>query len=77
MQVNTCAITRDGKKVVSGSWDNTLKVWDIESGNELLAIKVWDMESYHSPIVANMEVCYLIYVFAYSNQSLRLWKNYV
>ena len=26
------AITPDGKQAVSGSYDNTLKVWDIESG---------------------------------------------
>ena len=36
MQVLTCAITRDRKKVVSGSDDNTLKVWDMESGIKLL-----------------------------------------
>jgi len=37
--VNSCAITPDGKKVVSGSYDTTLKVWDIESGNDLLTLK--------------------------------------
>ena len=39
LQVLTCAITPDGLKVVSGSADKTLKVWDIESGNELLTLK--------------------------------------
>ena len=39
MQVLTCAITRDGKKVVSGSYDKTLKVWDTESGIELLTLQ--------------------------------------
>ena len=39
LQVFTCAITPDGLKMVSGSYDNTLKVWDIESGSQLLAMK--------------------------------------
>ena len=39
MQVLTCAITRDGKKVVSGSYDKTLKVWDMESGIELFTLR--------------------------------------
>jgi WD40 repeat protein len=29
-----CAISPDGKKVVSASWDQTLKVWDLESGDQ-------------------------------------------
>jgi len=33
--VNAVAVTPDGKKAVSGSGDMTLKVWDIESGEEL------------------------------------------
>ncbi|TPX67298.1 hypothetical protein CcCBS67573_g07548, partial [Chytriomyces confervae] len=30
--VNSVAVTRDGKTIVSGSYDNTVKVWDTESG---------------------------------------------
>lgn len=30
--VNACAITPDGRYVVSGSYDSTLKVWDLQSG---------------------------------------------
>eukprot|EP00741_Cyanophora_paradoxa_P018442 tig00021070_g17805.t1 len=33
--VNAVAITRDGKRAVSGSGDSTLRVWDLESGVEL------------------------------------------
>ncbi len=32
--VRAVAITPDGKQVVSASWDNTLKVWDLHSGAE-------------------------------------------
>ncbi|RZN36806.1 MAG: WD40 repeat domain-containing protein, partial [Methanosarcinales archaeon] len=33
--VDAVAVTPDGRHAISGSWDNTLKVWDIESGEEI------------------------------------------
>ena len=36
----TCvAISPDGKRIVSGSWDNTLKVWDADKGQEILTLR--------------------------------------
>jgi WD40 repeat protein len=32
----------DGRRIVSGSYDNTVKVWDAESGRELRTIPVDD-----------------------------------
>src|SRR5262249_18362685 len=34
--VSACAVTPDGRRVVSASYDQTLKVWDLESGACLL-----------------------------------------
>ncbi len=33
--VNAVAIAPDGKTAISGSWDNTLKIWDTKTGNEI------------------------------------------
>ena len=30
------AVTPDGRHVVSGSWDNTLRVWDLKDRKEIL-----------------------------------------
>jgi WD40 repeat protein len=30
------AVTPDGRRAVSASWDNTLKVWDLETGSLLV-----------------------------------------
>ncbi|MTJ40872.1 WD40 repeat domain-containing protein, partial [Dolichospermum sp. UHCC 0406] len=32
--VRAVAVTADGKRVISGSYDNTVKVWNLETGEE-------------------------------------------
>ena len=34
--VNAVAVTPDGRHVVSGSWDKTLRVWDLKDGKQIL-----------------------------------------
>ncbi|MBO1052359.1 MAG: hypothetical protein HEQ25_10280, partial [Dolichospermum sp. DET73] len=36
--VNAVAVTADGKWVISGSYDNTVKVWNLETGEEQLTL---------------------------------------
>jgi len=37
--VNCVAISPDGKRIVSGSSDNTAKVWDADSGEEIMTLR--------------------------------------
>ncbi|HWO19850.1 MAG TPA: WD40 repeat domain-containing protein, partial [Kofleriaceae bacterium] len=37
--VQACAVTADGRRVVSASFDETLKVWDLESGRVLATLQ--------------------------------------
>ncbi|WAK74474.1 NB-ARC domain-containing protein [Arthrospira sp. PCC 9108] len=37
-RVRAVAIAPDGKRAVSGSWDDTLKLWDLEQGRELATL---------------------------------------
>lgn len=34
-----CAVTHDGRRLLSASWDKTLKVWDLQSGHQLMTLK--------------------------------------
>ncbi len=36
--VNAVAITPDGKQAISGSWDNSLKLWDLTTGTEVFSL---------------------------------------
>jgi hypothetical protein len=37
--VDAVAFNADGSRLASGSWDNTVRVWDVDTGEELLALR--------------------------------------
>src|SRR5262249_48926707 len=38
-RILSVAFSPDGKRIVTGSWDNTARVWDAETGTELRALR--------------------------------------
>ncbi|MGD2087544.1 MAG: hypothetical protein PVH61_15265 [Candidatus Aminicenantes bacterium] len=46
-QVNSAVYSRDGKKILSASWDETFKEWDVETGE---CLQTW--KRYEIPITA-------------------------
>ena len=45
--MNAIAITPDGNKIISSSYDKTLKVWDLESGHLLRSLEghTWEVNA--------------------------------
>src|SRR5262249_10711243 len=67
--VLACVVTPDGRRVVSASSDQTLKIWDLESGSALATLQGHD---------AWVNACAIIpdgrhVVSASSDQTLKVW----
>jgi WD40 repeat protein len=39
LAVTSVAFSPDGKLLASGSWDNTVKLWEVATGRELRTLK--------------------------------------
>ena len=70
-QVNSVAISPDGKFIVSGSNDNSLRIWETESGNCLKILEG------HSDIVSRVALSSngKFIVSGSNDKSLRIWET--
>ena len=67
--INSIAISPDGKYIVSGSWDATIKIWDIKTG-ECLNTLEGHKDSVNS-IVISPDGKYI--VSASSDNTIKIW----
>ena len=68
--VRDCSLLPDSKKVISASFDRTLKLWDLETGKEIRSF-IGHKNSIQSCTVSLVENQYMI--SASRDQTLKLW----
>jgi len=75
-RVRSVAISKNGNMAVTGSWDNTLKIWDLTNEQDSLNLK-FTLEG-HSSDVSKIEIHeeegHYVILSASSDQTVRLWK---
>ncbi|MFW9265160.1 WD40 repeat domain-containing protein, partial [Nostoc sp. CALU 546] len=67
--VRAVAIDRDGKTAVSASYDNTLKLWDLQAGKEIYTLTGNNDSVYAVAIAPDGKTA----VSASSDNTLKLW----
>ena len=66
-RVDALAISRDGRTLVSGSYDHLVKVWDVATGKEMLTLKG------HRNLVSAVAVSTDGKLFASGDNEIRVW----
>ena len=56
--VNAVVVTPDSKRVISGSGDTTLKIWDLETKEELFTLKAYTESITAAAVTADGNRCY-------------------
>ena len=70
--VSSCNFSPCGQFIVSGSWDNTVKIWDVLSGNCIKTLKghTNDLSS------CNFSSCGTLIVSGSRDETIRVWKGF-
>jgi WD40 repeat protein len=66
--VSSVAISLDGHIIVSGSWDKTIKIWNLHTGKLRSTLKGYSQEVYSVAISPDGQT-----IVSGSNQEMILW----
>jgi WD40 repeat protein len=75
--VNSLNFSNDGKRLISGSSDNTAIIWDVITGNDIITLGE-KQEIRHQDIIVSVDFspCGKIAATASFDQTIRLWNSY-
>jgi len=75
--VNSLSFSDDGKRLISGSSDNTVIIWDVITGNDILTLGE-KQDVRHQDIIVGVDFspCGKIVATASFDQTIRLWNSY-
>ena len=71
-RVESARFSANGKHIISSSWDGTMRIWDVESGEEIFNVEVSELWGQAIPSAFSSDGKYLVALS--EDGSVKLWN---